>query len=88
MNKKWVIIDKEGVPLQDDLEHIGLVVFDSFESVCDSLEYLFSDSDFYKFRGLRIEIYNPEKHKVMNRDKYYEKYLKEYNEYQEMKNEN
>lgn len=88
MNKRWIILDKDNVPLQDDLEKVGLIVFDNIVDAGDSLEWLIQDSDFHKFRGLRIVPFDPEKHKMMNQDDYYAKYIKDYDEYSEAKNEN
>lgn len=59
---KYVIVDKDNVPLRDDLEIEGLVILNSEYEAADCIEWLIQDSVRNAWRGFRIEIYNSEVH--------------------------
>jgi hypothetical protein len=62
--KKYVIVDKDNVPLRDELETNGLVIFNDQCDAEDSIAWLIEDVSSNAWRGLRVEIYDPVKHGV------------------------
>lgn len=62
MTDRYVIVDKDNIPLRDELETDGLVILNSENEAADCIEWLIQDYTKNAYRGLRIEIYNPEIH--------------------------
>jgi hypothetical protein len=58
----YVIVDKDGAPLRDELEIEGLITFEKDWDARNSIEWMIQDSIANAYRGLRIEVYDPRKH--------------------------
>jgi hypothetical protein len=59
---RYVIVDKDGNPLRDELETRGLLVLNTMYEAADCIEWLIGDSLDNAFRGLRIETYDAQLH--------------------------
>jgi hypothetical protein len=64
IKQQFVIVDKDNNPLRDELETNGLVVFDKQTDAEDSIVWLIEDVSSNAWRGLRVEVYDPQKHGV------------------------
>lgn len=58
----YVIVDKDNIPLENELEVTGIVIFENEYDAADCIEWLIQDWIGNAYRGLRIEIYDRAKH--------------------------